>query len=74
MYLYPGGPFSPDLLKVAVSSIPVKSCNDSYSDTVGKQLPKGIIGDSMICAGYPPGGRDTCGVRTFDIILYIRKQ
>lgn len=42
--------------------MPVNTCNDSYSGNVGNQLPKGIVDDSMLCAGYPEGGKDTCGV------------
>jgi len=56
-----GGPFSPDLLKVDLTITPAKSCNDTFSGGDENKLPRGIVDDSMICAGHPEGGKDTCG-------------
>lgn len=42
---------SPILLEVKVPIVPFKSCNASYPNK---------IDDSMVCAGYPQGGKDTC--------------
>ncbi|VVC45550.1 Serine proteases, trypsin family, serine active site,Peptidase S1, PA clan,Serine proteases, trypsin [Cinara cedri] len=45
------GPMSPDLLKVVLDIIPTNQCNSSYE----------IDDESMVCAGYSEGGKDTCG-------------
>ena len=45
------GSLAQNLMKVTVPFIDQKSCNESYKDQVY---------DSMICAGYPEGGKDSC--------------
>lgn len=53
-------PLSDTLLKVAISIIDNKQCNDLYSlDSPTRELSRGIA-SSMMCAGELRGGKDTC--------------
>ncbi|MBI4800943.1 MAG: serine protease [Elusimicrobia bacterium] len=45
------GSLSKNLLKVTVPMVSQETCSASYPDS---------INDSMICAGYPEGGKDSC--------------
>lgn len=56
---------SSKLLRVQLNVVPANQCNGSYASSVGRNLTRGIDGDSQICAGYSQGGKDTCGVRRF---------
>ena len=50
------------LLKVAISIIDNKVCNELYEqDGTTRELPRGIM-PSMMCAGELKGGKDTCQV------------
>ncbi|KAL4084357.1 hypothetical protein QTP88_028180 [Uroleucon formosanum] len=55
------GPTSPDLLRVNLEIISPSSCKSNYASIDKNQLMHGIVEDSMICAGYPGGEKDTCG-------------
>ncbi|XP_060869915.1 venom protease-like [Metopolophium dirhodum] len=55
------GPTSPDLLRVTLDIIPSSLCKTNYASVGKKQLMRGIVEDSMICAGYAGGEKDTCG-------------
>lgn len=51
------------LLKVGISIIDNKLCNELYKmDETTKKLGNGIV-PSMMCAGELEGGKDTCQVR-----------
>jgi hypothetical protein len=50
------------LLKVGLSIIESKRCNELYElDGVTRELKNGIV-PSMMCAGELEGGKDTCQV------------
>jgi len=59
---FTAGPTSPDLLKVTLDIIPSSLCKTNYASIGKKQLMHGIVEDSMICAGYAGGEKDTCAV------------
>jgi hypothetical protein len=53
---------SDDLLKVRLSIIDSKLCNELYEqDGETRELKNGIV-PSMMCAGELEGGKDTCQV------------
>jgi hypothetical protein len=53
---------SDTLMKVVLSIIDNKLCNELYETDIGtRELKNGIV-PSMMCAGELPGGRDTCQV------------
>jgi hypothetical protein len=53
---------SDTLLKVGISIIDNKLCNELYEmDGVTRELKNGIV-PSMMCAGELKGGKDTCQV------------
>ncbi|XP_050433881.1 uncharacterized protein LOC126841436 [Adelges cooleyi] len=54
-----GGPQSSELLKVCLNKTSLEECNTVYATSV--DLPYGVLSDSQICAGFIPGGKDTCG-------------
>ncbi|XP_075223870.1 serine protease snk-like [Lycorma delicatula] len=47
------------LLKVTLEITPKEDCLDAYRNESKRALPQGIH-SSMICAGAPEGGKDTC--------------
>jgi hypothetical protein len=50
------------LMKVVLSIIDNKLCNELYESDIGtRELKSGII-PSMMCAGELDGGKDTCQV------------
>ncbi|KAL5242294.1 hypothetical protein ACI65C_009704 [Semiaphis heraclei] len=59
--IYFNGPASPDLLKVTLNMIPADLCKSNYASIGGTQLANGILEESMMCAGYANGEKDTCG-------------
>jgi len=59
---FTGGPTSPDLLKVNLEIISPSLCRRNYASIGKNQLMHGIVEDSMICAGYAGGEKDTCAV------------
>lgn len=54
------GPISSVLLKANLSQFEENECNRLLSSS--GQIPRGIDGNSMICAGERDGSRDTCQV------------
>ncbi|MBI1297670.1 trypsin-like serine protease [bacterium] len=48
--------FPDELYEVGVPIVTNQACEASYAPTYGA----GIIGDSMLCAGLPEGGKDAC--------------
>lgn len=55
-----GGRGSDILQKVSLNITDTRECNNSYQTSVGKQLPNGILPQSMLCAGDLLKGGDTC--------------
>lgn len=56
-----GGTRSIDLMATNVSVIPREICNPAYG---------GILGQHVICAGSPEGGKDTCQVLLIDKLIH----
>lgn len=54
LYLKDGGGISSELMKAKVPTISDEACRSLYD--------QGAIEDSVICAGYPTGGFDSCTV------------
>lgn len=65
------GPLSDNLLKVDLDIFPTNQCNESYI-TNTRQLQFGILPDRMICAGSFDGEKDTCTVRTMEVVILCR--
>uniref|UniRef100_A0A224XHV2 Putative trypsin-like serine protease n=1 Tax=Panstrongylus lignarius TaxID=156445 RepID=A0A224XHV2_9HEMI len=54
-----GGRGSATLKKVSLNIVSTSRCNETYASSIGRQLPEGIVGSSMMCAGDEQG-KDTC--------------
>lgn len=50
-----GGSLSSTLRAVAVPIITDEKCREAYEDN--------MVADSMLCAGYDEGGKDSCQVK-----------
>ncbi|XP_063223207.1 serine protease snake-like isoform X2 [Bacillus rossius redtenbacheri] len=57
-------PISEDLMKVDLTLQPTLQCQKAFNITLTPSLrttlPKGILEESMLCAGEMAGGKDTC--------------
>lgn len=52
------------MLKVSINTVTAEQCDKNflYIPDRKNKLSQGIVDDSMLCAGNPEGGNDTCGV------------
>lgn len=62
---------SPALLKVSLDMMSVTQCNTTYSNKDKKKLPKGVLDESMVCAGVDGTGKDTCNV---SIVIFTKNK
>lgn len=58
-------------MKVLLNLVDNEDCNDAYKSSVGKQIPDGILENSMLCAGREVD-KDTCHVRVFGNKIQIK--
>lgn len=47
---------------MTLNVIPSNLCKSNYASIGVTELANGILEESMICAGYVNGEKDTCGV------------
>jgi len=50
------------MMEVQIPIMDIKKCKESYASG------KSVIDERVLCAGYPEGGRDSCGVLTFCLV------
>lgn len=62
---------STDLLKVSLNIMSVTQCNSTYSKKDKKKIPKGVLDESMVCAGVDGTGQDTCSV---SIVIFTKNK
>lgn len=70
MNLYPGEKRSPWLLSVELDIQNSENCDKIYR---GEKMKNGFNDSTMICAGYAPGGKDSCQV-SFIFLLFMMKN
>ena len=58
-----GGQSANQLMGVGISVLSASYCNQQFGAT--------YINDGMICAGYPPGGKDACQALGSKNILHL---
>ncbi len=62
VFLIAGGGSPNDLQQVMVPTINRDKCN-------GQDWYNGEVNDNMICAGYEEGGKDSCQVKQYSILV-----
>lgn len=53
---------SEQLQKVTLELFTHKECNQTYSSEIGRQLNRGIVDETQLCAGSHDSKKDTCQV------------